>query len=150
MKTYAPPNYNCPLCKVAAGKEEAGATLVWRDEMCVGAVALHQQQSTLGSLLLFPTEHYENIYSMPDEIGAHMFKVTKALALGLKQALSCAGVTVRQNNEPAGGQDVWHYHVHIVPRYENESELSSALIVSPVAQRIELAARVRYALSGVV
>jgi histidine triad (HIT) family protein len=148
MKSHAPNNYDCPLCRVVAGQEDGGETVVWRDEFCVAAIALHQQEATLGSLLLFPVQHHENIYLMPAKSGAHMFNATKLLAIALKQAFSCAGVTVRQNNEPAGGQDVWHYHVHITPRYEHEGELSNTLVVAPATQRLELAARVRHAISG--
>lgn len=149
MKSHAPPGYKCPLCRVAAGHEERGATVVWQDEVCVGAIALHQQESTFGSLLLFPREHHENIFTMPEDAGANLFAATKLLALSLKKALSCAGVTVRQNNEPAGGQDVWHYHVHITPRYEDEATLNGTLVVSPVARRVELAARIRHAIKAV-
>lgn len=148
MKTHAPADYKCPLCRVASGNEEGGATLVWQDEVCVGAVALHQREATMGSLLLLPRAHYENIYTLPEHIGAHMFKATKFLALGLKDALSCDGVTVRQNNEPASGQDVWHYHVHITPRYESDGGLSGALSVAPVALRVDFAARIREAIAS--
>lgn len=134
----------CPLCGVASGGEDP-RTLVWRDEYCVGAVALHQKVATLGSVLLLPVEHYENIYSLPDDIGEHLFGVTKRLAHALKRALSCDGVTIRQNNERAGGQDVMHYHIHITPRYTGDDRGMAGWQASPVAQRIQLAEQIRAA-----
>jgi histidine triad (HIT) family protein len=143
MISHAPLGYTCPLCRVAAGKEADGQTLVWRDDQCIAVVALHQNAATYGSLLILPIEHHENIYTLPDHLGSHLFAVTKRLALALKTSLSCAGVTVRQNNEPAGGQDVWHYHVHVIPKYDDSSHLSTELSVASLEERVEIATRVR-------
>jgi histidine triad (HIT) family protein len=148
MISHAPLGYTCPLCRVAAGNEANGETLVWRDDLCVAAVALHQNKATFGSLLVLPIEHHENIYTLPDHLGAHLFTVTKRLALALKASLACAGVTVRQNNEPAGGQDVWHYHVHVTPRYSDSSLLSPELSVASLSERVEIATRVRRAITS--
>jgi histidine triad (HIT) family protein len=148
MNSHAPLDYACPLCRVAAGNEDNGESVVWRDDKCVAAVALHQNAATYGSLLVLPIEHHENIYTLPDRLGAHLFTVTKRLALALKASLSCAGVTVRQNNEPAGEQDVWHYHVHVTPRYGDSSQLSTELTVASLPERRDIAARVRRAIGG--
>lgn len=52
---------------------------------------------------------------------AHRFNAPSATrALALKAALSCDGISTRQQNEPAGDQDVWHYHVHVFPRYADD------------------------------
>jgi histidine triad (HIT) family protein len=146
MISHAPLGYTCPLCRVAAGNEANGETLVWRDDHCVAAVALHQNAATYGSLLVLPIEHRENIYTLPDHLGAHLFTVTKRLALPVKASLACAGVTVRQNNEPAAGQDIWHYHLHVTPRYNDSSRLNSELSVASLEERVEIATRVRHAI----
>jgi histidine triad (HIT) family protein len=145
MQMHEPLGYNCPFCNIVEGGEDP-QTLVWQDEICVGTVALHRKQNHGGSLLLFPRVHHENLYVLPDALGAHMFEVTKFLALSLKAALHCDGITIRQNNEPAGGQDVWHYHVHIIPRYIDDGFNNKASEIMPLLERRELARQVQVAL----
>ena len=54
---------------------------------------------------------------MPDELGAQLFRASRRVALALKEAYGSDGVSTRQHNEPAGNQDVWHFHLHLFPRY---------------------------------
>ena len=70
-----------------------------------------------------------------------------ALALAFKAAYRCDGVSTRQHNEPAGNQDVWHYHLHVFPRYAGDDlyHLSPALM--PVEERARYAAKLRAALA---
>ena len=147
METHAPHGYRCPLCNVAAGGEDV-RTLVWKDEFCIAAMSLHQVPSCPGSIILFPLEHHENLYVLPDEFGVPLFRATKLLSVAVRVAFHCAGVTVRQHNEPAGGQDVWHYHVHIIPRFANDKYGQSSAVVAPLQQRIKLAASIRAALGA--
>jgi len=71
-------------------------------------------------VIVVPNEHYENIYDLPDELGAHVFEVAKKIALLMKEVYGCDGITTLQNNEPVGGQHAFHYHLHIFPRYESD------------------------------
>ena len=147
MQTHEPPDYRCPFCNIVAGGEDT-RTLVWQDDVCIAAVALHQKTGNPGSLVLFPKSHHENLYVIPEALGTHLFRVTKTLSIGLKSSLQCDGVTVRQNNEPAGGQDVWHYHVHVIPRYNSDQHQLTEGVVMPLLQRVELAQRIHSALSA--
>jgi histidine triad (HIT) family protein len=70
-----------------------------------------------GNLLVIPQAHHENLFSLPDELGEPLQRAVRRAALALKDAYGCDGVSTRQHNEPAGNQDVWHYHVHVFPRY---------------------------------
>ncbi len=142
---HAPPDYRCPFCGIARGLEDP-RTRVWEDDVAIGVLSLHQQASTAGALLVFPRQHIENIYKLPDAVGAHLFSVTRRLAVALRAALDCEGITIRQNNEPAGGQDVWHYHAHIVPRHHGDGAATAPHAVMPVEDRADIAARVRAAL----
>ena len=81
----------------------------------------HQWPNNPGHALIIPNRHFENIYEMPSELGAKIFLVAKKTALAMKAIYSCDGVSTRQHNEPAGNQDVWHYHQHIFPRYKNDN-----------------------------
>ncbi len=58
---------------------------------------------------------------MPDSLSNKVHALEKQIALALKKAYKCDGVSSRQHNEPDGGQDVWHYHLHIFPRYKNDN-----------------------------
>src|SRR5687767_1579537 len=68
-----------------------------------------------------PNPHYENIYELPVPYMAKIQERAKSVAIAMKTAFSCDGVSTRQHNEPAGNQDVWHYHLHVTPRYENDN-----------------------------
>ena len=95
------------------------------------------------SLLLCSLQHFENIYALPQEVGAHLFGVSQRLAVCLKQALLCEGVSTRQHNEPAGTQEVWHYHQHIVPRYTGDNFYTERPVPMQLEHRIEFASRIK-------
>jgi histidine triad (HIT) family protein len=144
MQTHEPKDYRCPFCNIVKGGEDP-RTIVWQDDVCIAAIALHQKAANAGSLVLFPKDHHENIYLLPEHLGIHLFKVTKTLSIGMKSALQCHGVLVRQNNEPASGQDVWHYHAHVVPRYNNDQHQVTERSVMPLLERVEIAQCIRSA-----
>jgi histidine triad (HIT) family protein len=146
MYLHEPTAYKCPFCSIVGGAEEP-RTVVWRDATSIAFLALHQHPRNAGALLLCPLQHFENIYVLPEQIGAHLFGVTKRLAAALKVALACDGISTRQHNEPAGNQDVWHYHVHIVPRFKDDNFYSERGVVMPVEQRIWHAEALRRALA---
>jgi len=58
------------------------------------------------------------MYDLTPELGAQVLDAARRIALAFKAVYRCAGVSTRQHNEPAGGQEVWHYHLHVFPRYE--------------------------------
>ncbi len=120
---------------------------MWRDQSSIAFLALHLQPRNPGSLLLCPIRHFENVYALPESIGAHLFGVTKRLAIALKVALQCDGVSTRQHNEPAGNQDVWHFHIHVVPHFNADSFYVERGIVMPVEERAVYAERIRHALA---
>jgi histidine triad (HIT) family protein len=68
-----------------------------------------------------PNKHYQTLYDLPDKIGHRIFETAKKMSIAIKNAYQCDGVTLRQNNEPAGDQHALHYHLHIFPRYEGDS-----------------------------
>jgi len=69
---------------------------------------------------IVPNQHIENLYDIPDELLASVHAFSKKVAMALKETYNCDGVSVRQHNEPFGDQDVWHYHLHVFPRYEGD------------------------------
>ena len=147
MTSHQPADYRCPFCHIAQGGEDT-RMIVWRDALSIAFLALHQPPNNGGSLLVCPLQHFENLYTLPDAIGAHRFGVTHRLAIALKTALRCDGISTRQHNEPAGNQDVWHYHVHVVPRFKADGFYAARGVVMPVEERAEYADRIRAALGG--
>ena len=146
MHLHEPLEYHCPLCAIIAGSEH-GQTTVWHDHLSIAVVSRSHHPQNAGSLLLCSLEHFENIYVLPQEVGAHLFGVSQRLAIALKQALECDGVSTRQHNEPAGTQDVWHYHQHIIPRYTGDNFYTEHPVPMALEQRIEFASRIKAVLA---
>jgi histidine triad (HIT) family protein len=74
-----------------------------------------------GHVLVVPNTHVENIYEVSPELAGHVHEAARRVALALKGAYDCDGVSTRQHNEPAGDQEIWHYHVHVFPRYSGDN-----------------------------
>lgn len=91
-------------------------------------------------MIIVPNEHFENIYDLPDKIGHRIFEISKLMSKSIKETYECDGITIRQNNEPAGDQHAFHYHLHVFPRYENDNynqELTKKSFLSDPRKRIE-------------
>ena len=106
-------------------------------------MSLHDAPNNLGHVVVIPDDHYENIYDLPAPVAARIHECARAIALAMKSAYGCDGITLQQNNEPYGGQDVWHYHLHIYPRYEADNFPRVDKILTPAQKRIERAGQLR-------
>ena len=156
MHNHAPEGYLCPFCLIIQSAEnERISTLqndvIYRTAWVTAVIGSHQWPNNPGNTLIIPNEHFENIYDLPTHYGEKIQAAAHRLALAMKQAYHCAGVSLRQHNEPAGNQDVWRYHAHITPRYENDGLYASLLshrALMPPEERTQYAARLRAALSG--
>jgi histidine triad (HIT) family protein len=125
MHNFAPPNYICPICLGVEKIENANTLIrhsdvVYQDELCMVFVASYFIGTNSGHLIVVPNQHFENIFDLPDEVGAHLFAVAKKFAEIMKLAYHCDGVTTLQNNGPDAGQHAFHYHLHLFPRYKND------------------------------
>lgn len=125
MFNHEPEKYTCPLCLIAAGKPTDRGNqeedVILRNEFVTAFVAGKWWRSNPGHVIIVPNTHVENLYDLPEEIGHAIFDSSKQVALALKTAYQCDGVSTRQHNEPAGNQDVWHYHLHVYPRYVGDN-----------------------------
>ena len=83
-------------------------------------VILDNSPAAKGHSLIIPKQHFENIYSTDDAYLAKLLPVAKKVANALKKTFNCDGVNIVQNNEPAAGQTVFHLHVHVIPRYNDD------------------------------
>lgn len=106
---------DCIFCKIAAGQIPS-ATLYEDDDF---RVILDLGPATRGHALILPKEHYADLSEIPDEAAAKVLPLAKKMGVAMAKALGCAGLNLVQNNGEAAGQTVRHFHVHIIPRYEN-------------------------------
>ena len=96
-----------------------------------------------GHVIIIPVPHVENLYDLPDSLAVPLLGAVRRAALALKAAYRCAGTSVRQHNEPAGNQDVWHLHVHVFPRYDGDGLYGSPSRPAGLGEMDDFAARLR-------
>jgi histidine triad (HIT) family protein len=144
LYNHAPEGYSCPFCRFVR-ESAAGeiSELVFQDEVVTAFMSLHDPPNNLGHVAVVPNEHFENIYDLPAPVAAKIHECARFVALAMKSAYGCDGITLRQNNEPHGGQHVWHYHLHIYPRYKGDNFPRVEKEVTPEKQRVEYARRLR-------
>ena len=107
---------NCIFCKIANGEIPA-ATLYEDDDF---RVILDLGPASKGHALILPKEHYANLYELPDELAAKVIVLAKKMITKLTDVLGCDGYNLVQNNGAAAGQTVFHFHLHMIPRYEGD------------------------------
>ena len=103
--------------KIAAG-EIPSATLYEDDDF---RVILDIEPASKGHALILPKEHYANLYELDDEIAAKVLVLAKKIVTKLSDILGCEGYNIVQNNGAAAGQSVFHYHMHLIPRYKDDT-----------------------------
>ncbi len=108
---------NCIFCKIAAG-EIPSATLYEDDDF---RVILDIEPASKGHALILPKEHYANLYELDDEVAAKVLVLAKKMVTKLTDILGCEGYNIVQNNGEAAGQSVFHYHMHLIPRYKEDT-----------------------------
>ena len=83
-------------------------------------VILDLGPATKGHALILPKEHAADIYSIDEELAGKAFKLAKKITTRLKDVLGCDGYNIVQNNGEVAGQTVFHFHMHLIPRYKND------------------------------
>ena len=78
------------------------------------------EPASKGHALILPKEHYANLYELDDDLAAKALVLAKKMVTKLTDILGCDGYNVLQNNGPAAGQTVFHFHMHLIPRYKND------------------------------
>lgn len=109
---------NCIFCKLANGVFPTND--IYEDEDF--RVILDASPANKGHALILPKEHYANLYELDDQIAAKVLPLAKKIIAHEKDVLGCDGYNLVQNNGLAAGQTVFHYHMHLIPRYENGEE----------------------------
>ncbi len=107
---------NCIFCKLANG-DIPTATLYEDDDF---RVILDAGPAAKGHALMIPKEHYANLYELSDELAAKVLVLAKKMITKLTDILGCDGYNIVQNNGEAAGQTVFHFHLHMIPRYKDD------------------------------
>jgi histidine triad (HIT) family protein len=121
--SHAPAGYDCPFCRLAAGcydDKHQPEDVVGRNDGAIAFIAPKWWPRNEGHVLVVPTGHYENLYDLPPQAGHAVHDLVREMAIAIRSTYGCDGTSTRQHNEPAGYQDVWHYHVHVFPRYHDD------------------------------
>lgn len=155
IKSNAPENYECPIC-LGIEESESPKTLikptdiVYKDNLVTAFINSFFMGKNTGHVIVVPNEHFESLYTLPSEYGHRVFDIAKKVAIAMKEAYNCDGITTRQNNEPAGDQHAFHFHFHIFPRYDNDGyntvQPSDKRLAEP-EERAEYAKKLRAVMS---
>jgi histidine triad (HIT) family protein len=103
---------SCPFCDLIHGAGEV--SMCYEDSDVVAFLDI--QPVNAGHLLVVPRAHYESLEDIPHSLAMHLFEVAMQLAPVVKQVARADGLNVVVNSGAAAGQDVFHYHVHVIPR----------------------------------
>lgn len=106
----------CIFCKIV--QKQAPASIVYEDQAVM--VFLDIRPLNLGHTLVIPKAHYVDIFDIPEEVLSQIHKVSKQIAFAVKKATGADGISIIQQNGKAAGQDIFHIHVHVVPRFEGQ------------------------------
>ena len=107
---------NCIFCKIASG--EIPAATLYEDQDF--RVILDLAPASRGHALIIPKEHYRNLYDLDDELASKALVLAKKMMSKVRDGLGCDGFQIVQNNEAPAGQTVFHFHMHLIPRYNGD------------------------------
>jgi histidine triad (HIT) family protein len=154
MYNHAPENYVCPFCLLITGTQNkhvhsVQSDIIYHDRSVTAFVGSQQWKNNHGNTIIIPNEHLENIYDLPARYAQEIHRVAKMLALAIKTAYLCDGISTRQHNEPAGSQDVWHYDLHVPPRYPNDNYYATQREPMDVSERAKHAEKIKHHLASI-
>ncbi|MCR5753231.1 MAG: HIT family protein [Acetatifactor sp.] len=109
---------DCIFCKIANG--EIPAKTLYEDDSF--RVILDLGPATKGHALILPKNHADDLFGLDDDTAAKTMILAKKMAGTLKEKLGCAGINLVQNNGEIAGQTVMHFHLHLIPRYEDDGQ----------------------------
>lgn len=151
LTSHEPPGYACPFCAVVAGGDNSPSTVqddvVDRTAATTAWIGSRWWERNPGHVIVVPNEHVENMYAVEPDLAGAIHETARRIALALRRAYGCQGISTRQHNEPAGYQEVWHYHLHVFPRYAGDDLYGSPWRDTAPAERLPYAARLRAALA---
>ena len=107
---------NCIFFKIANG--DISSKTLYEDDMF--RVILDINPAAKGHALILPKKHFADIYELDQDTAGEVFVLAKRMAAVMKEALGCEGMNILQNNGKIAGQTVFHFHIHLIPRYKED------------------------------
>ena len=107
---------NCIFCLIANG--DISSKTLYEDDMF--RVILDINPAAKGHALILPKKHFADIYELDQDTAGEVFVLAKRMAAVMKEALGCEGMNILQNNGKIAGQTVFHFHIHLIPRYKED------------------------------
>lgn len=124
---------DCIFCRIAAG--QIPATKVYEDDMFVAIMDLGA--ATKGHTLILPKEHYDNVMELDGNAAAKVLPLAAKIGHAMMEGLGCSGFNLVQNNGTSAGQTVHHFHLHIIPRYDNGPDMVTWTPGEPTFEELE-------------
>lgn len=106
----------CIFCQIVSG--QAPASIVYEDDLVLAIMDINQPNPY--KVLVLSKAHRETIYDLEDVLAAAIFQATVRVARAIRDVSACAGMNIMQANGPVAGQDVFHFHLHLVPRHTQD------------------------------
>ena len=131
---------DCVFCRIVA--KEIPATLVHEDEHTLAFMDIGQVNP--GHVLVAVKPHVENIYALDEAQAASVFRTATRVSRAIRDAFAPQGLSVYQANGKAAGQTVFHFHVHLVPRHEDDGMALTWPVKNPPREKLaEYAEKIR-------
>ncbi len=124
---------NCIFCKIANG--DIPSKVLYEDDEF--KVILDLGPATKGHALILPKNHYANLYELPDESASKAMILAKKMTIHMTDRLRCDGFNLVQNNGKAAGQTVFHFHLHLIPRYKDDGQTLGWKPLEPTQEELE-------------
>lgn len=129
----------CIFCQII--DKAAAGSFVYEDEQVVAFMDLNQPNHY--KVLVCPRRHAEMIYDLTDEEASAVMQVAKRIAIAIKSVTNCDGMNVFQANGAIAGQEVFHFHLHLLPRYDGDnrrqSRIESREVLDKLATDLQMA-----------
>ncbi|WP_119393955.1 HIT family protein [Salinibius halmophilus] len=148
MISHKPKDYVSPFTRILSCPKESAAEIIYQNEQAFVCLGLHRYQNCPPSALVIPKVAAENIYVIEPATLSAVVELSQQVAIAMKQLWQLDGITLMQNNEPAGWQDVWHFHMHVKGRKAGDSMWGAKQERIPQSERAELIAELREFMIG--
>lgn len=132
---------DCVFCNILKG--DIPTIKVYEDDHTLAFLDIRPTQP--GHTLVIPKDHFENIYTLPAETACRIMMTVQKVSLALKQATNADGINIIMNNEAAAGQIIFHAHIHLIPRHNDDGlrhwdhkEYSNPQEATDIAEKIKV------------
>jgi histidine triad (HIT) family protein len=126
---------NCVFCRIIGGEEMV--SVVYEDDRAIAFLDI--QPMSRGHTLVVPKDHHETLFDLPDDLAIHCLAVARRIMPGIRKATDAGAINVFSPNGAAGGQDVMHFHWHLIPVHEGDAfALQLPFADAPIPMRSEL------------